>query len=78
MGLTVKKSSDSGGFDEGWHIVIISEAEYGDYNDSKYIDLHFEGFPDSLKCRVWEARSKEGEEFSISNMIRYSLSLIHI
>ena len=72
MGLTVKKSSDGGGFDEGWHIVIISEAEYGDYNDSKYIDLRFEGYPESLKCRVWEARNQEGEEFSVSNMIRYS------
>ena len=71
MGLTVKKSSDVG-FEEGWQIVIISDAVYGDYNGSKYIDLFFEGYPESLKCRVWEARNQEGEEFSISNMIRYS------
>ena len=48
MGLTVKKSSDVG-FEEGWQIVIISDAVYGDYNGSKYIDLFFEGYPESLK-----------------------------
>ena len=71
MGLTVKKSSDVG-FEEGWQIVIISDAVYGDYNGSKYIDLFFEGYPESLKCRVWEARNQDGEEFSVSNMVRYS------
>jgi len=71
MGLTVKKSSE-GGFDEGWQTVVINNAVYGDYNGSKYIDLFFDGYPESLKCRVWEARNQEGEEFSISNMIRYS------
>mgnify|MGYP003155334871 CR=1 FL=1 len=71
MGIVVKKSSETG-FSEGWHEVTIENAVVGDYNDSRYIDLHFEGYPESLKCRVWEARNQEGEEFSISNMVRYS------
>ena len=71
MGIVVKKSSETG-FSEGWHEVTIENAVVGDYNDSRYIDLHFEGYPESLKCRVWEARNQEGEEFSIANMVRYS------
>ena len=71
MGIVVKKSSETG-FSEGWHEVKIENAVVGDYNDSRYIDLHFEGYPESLKCRVWEARNQDGEEFSVSNMVRYS------
>ena len=71
MWIVVKKSSETG-FSEGWHEVTIENAVVGDYNDSRYIDLHFDGYPESLKCRVWEARNQEGEEFSISNMVRYS------
>ena len=71
MGIVVKKSSETG-FSEGWHEVKIENAVVGDYNDSRYIDLHFEAYPESLKCRVWEARNQDGEEFSISNMVRYT------
>ena len=71
MSIIVKKSSETG-FSEGWHEVTIENAVMGDYNDSRYIDLFFEGYPESLKCRVWEARNQNGEEFSIANMVRYS------
>ena len=72
MAITVTKSSGGGGYEEGWKTVTISSAVKGDYNSSKYIDLFFEGYPETLKCRVWEARSGEGEEFQISNMVRYT------
>ena len=71
MAITVTKST-GGGYDEGWKTVTISNATKGDYSGSKYIDLFFEGYPETLKCRVWEARSGEGEEFQITNMVRYS------
>ena len=71
MSIVVKKSSETG-FSEGWHEVTIENAVVGDYNDSRYIDLFFDGYPESLKCRVWEARNQDGEEFSVSNMVRYS------
>ena len=35
-------------------------------------NVFFESYPETLKCRVWEARSGEGEEFQIANMVRYS------
>ena len=70
MGIVVTKK-EGGGYDEGWKTVTISDAEKGDFNGTKYIDLHFEGYPETVKCRVWEARNKDGEEFSVSNMVRY-------
>ena len=70
MGIVVTKK-ESGGYDEGWKTVVVSNAVKGDFNGSKYIDLHFEGYPETVKCRVWEARNKDGEEFSVSNMVRY-------
>ena len=71
MGIVVTKKEGGGGYDEGWKTVTISSAEKGDFNGSKFIDLRFEGYPETVKCRVWEARNKDGEEFSVSNMVRY-------
>ena len=72
MGIVVTKKEGGGGYDEGWKTVTVSDAKKGDFNGSKYIDLFFEGYPESIKCRVWEARSQDGEEFSITNMVRYA------
>ena len=72
MSIIVTKKEGGGGYEEGWKTVTVSDAKRGDYNGSKFIDLWFEGYPESLKCRVWEARSGEGEEFSVANMVRYS------
>ena len=70
MAITVTESTGSS-FGEGWKNVTISEAKKGDYNGTGYVDLWFEDYPETLKCRVWEARNKDdGQEFSISNMIR--------
>tara|TARA_Y100000592_G_scaffold82781_1_gene131824 strand:+ start:2577 stop:3098 length:522 start_codon:yes stop_codon:yes gene_type:complete len=71
MPITIKESSNKS-YAEGWHNVTVREAKVGDYNGSRYIDLWFADYPDNLKCRIWEARNKDGEEFSVSNMIRYS------
>jgi len=70
MGIVVTKK-EGGGYDEGWKTVTVSDATKGDFNGSKFIDLFFEGYPETMKCRVWEARNKDGEEFSVSNMVRY-------
>ena len=71
MAITLKESS-GGSYPEGWQSVTVSKAEKGDYNGSLYYDLWFESYPDNLKCRVWEAKNQDGEEFSIANMFRYS------
>ena len=57
----------------GWNTVTISNAENGDYNGTRYIDLRFEGMPDTVKCRVWSAKNKEtGEDFGIGNLFYYA------
>tara|TARA_Y100001938_G_C7961058_1_gene364338 strand:- start:176 stop:670 length:495 start_codon:yes stop_codon:yes gene_type:complete len=71
MAITLKESS-GGSYPEGWQSVTISKAEKGDYNGTLYYDLWFESYPDNLKCRVWETKNKDGEEFSIANLFRYS------
>ena len=72
MAITLKESNGGGGYPEGWQSVKVSKAEKGDYNGSLYYDLWFDSYPENLKCRVWEAKNKDGEEFSISNLFRYS------
>ncbi len=70
--IVVTQNTSSGGYAEGWHDVEISKASRGDFNGSGYVDLWFKDYPETLKCRVWEARNKDGEEFSVTNLIRYS------
>ena len=50
--LTLPKKG-TGQWTEGWHTVNISKAEYGMWNESKYIDLWFEGYPDNFNMRVY-------------------------
>ena len=71
MAITLKESS-GGSYPEGWQSVTVSKAEKGDYNGTLYYDLWFNSYPDNIKCRVWETKNKDGEEFSISNLFRYS------
>ena len=71
MAITLKESS-GGSYPEGWQSVTVSKAEKGDYNGTLYYDLWFNSYPDNLKCRVLETKNKDGEEFSISNLFRYS------
>ena len=42
--LTINKTTSYPSLDPGWHTVTISEAEYGDWNGTKYIDIYFEGY----------------------------------
>lgn len=57
----------------GWHKVNISTAEDGEHNGTRYIDLHFEGMPETLKCRIWSAVNKEtSEDFGIGNLFHFA------
>ena len=72
MSPIVVTQKSGGNYTDCWHTVEVSQAKRGDYNGSGYIDIWFKDYPETLKCRVWEARNKDGEEFSVTNMIRYS------
>ena len=69
--LTVKTGGGSS-FSTGWHTKLINKAEYGDYNGTKYLDVWFDDFPESLNMRVYEKKNAEGEEFAIGNLFRYA------
>ena len=73
--LSVK---DGQSFPTGWQEVVISNATDGTFDKSngektRYIDLFFTGYPDSLKCRVWSAVNAEtGEDFGIGNLFHHA------
>ena len=69
--LTVKTGGGSS-FSTGWHTKLISKAEYGDYNGTKYLDVWFDDFPESLNMRVYEKKNADGEEFARGNLFRYA------
>ena len=73
--LTVKKTS--GGFTDkfppGWHTLSISGATYGNFQDSKFIDLTFNEYPENnIKCRIWAKEGQDGEEFAIGRLFRFA------
>ena len=62
----------TGLWNEGWHTVTITKAEYGEWNDTKYIDVYFDGYPDNFNMRIYAKIGKDGEEFAIGNLFRFS------
>ena len=69
--LTIK-TGGGGNFHQGWNTATIQKAEYGDYNGSKFIDVWFDGYPESLNMRIYEAHGKDGEEFAIGQLFRFA------
>ena len=43
----------SGNWSEGWHTLTISKAEYGEWTGTKFIDVWFDGYPESLNMRIY-------------------------
>ena len=71
--LTVKQGKKfEDKFPPGWHELTISRAKYGDFQDSKYIDVWFKGYPENLNMRVYEKIGKDGEEFAIGQLFRFA------
>ena len=69
--LTIRKGGE-GSFHQGWNTAVIQKAEYGTYNGTRFIDVWFDGFPESLNMRIYEARNKEGEEFAVGQLFRFA------
>ena len=73
---TMSMSTGNGQYNEGWHTVTISKAEYGtwkspDGNSKRYIDVWFTDYPDNFNMRVYEVYTKESkEEFKIANLFK--------
>ena len=70
---TMAMNTTTGHFDDGWHELTIATAKAGSYNDKGYLDITFEGYPDNLNARVYEAiNGTTGEEFKIANLFKYA------
>ena len=65
--------TEGGNYPVGWHEVTIAKATDGDFDGTRYIDLHFKDLPENLKCRVWSAVNTETkEDFGIGNLFLYA------
>ena len=69
--LTLPKRG-TGQWTEGWHTLEISHAAYGNWNDTKYIDVLFKDYPENFNMRIYEKVGKDGEEFAIGNLFRFA------
>ena len=66
-------TNEVGNYPAGWHEVTIAKATDGDFDGTRYIDLHFKDLPENLKCRVWSAvNATTGEDFGIGNLFHFA------
>ena len=68
--LTIKQGGSS--WATGWHTLTVSTAKYGTYNDSKFLELGFEDYPENFTLRIYAKKGKDGEEFAIGNVFRFA------
>ena len=71
--MAIKTMSSSGGGDwsHGWKQVTLKDAKYGTYNNEvRYVDAWFEEYPETINLRLYEAKSKDGEEFAIARLFK--------
>ena len=71
--MAIKTMSNSGGSDwsHGWKEVTLKNTKYGMYNNEvRYVDAWFEEYPETINLRLYEAKSKDGEEFAIARLFK--------
>ena len=76
---TMPMSTGTGLYNEGWHEVTIRQATEGVWkgpkSESRYIDLLFEDYSDTMNLRIYEVRNREtNEEFKLVNLFRYAMA----
>lgn len=62
----------SGNWSEGWHTLTISTAKYGEWKESKYIDVWFKDYPENFNMRMYAKEGKDGQEFAIGSLFRFA------
>jgi len=68
--LTVKQGGSN--WATGWHTLTVSKAKYGNYNESKFLEVGFKDYPDNFTLRIYAKVGKDGEEFAIGNVFRFA------
>ena len=69
--LTVKKGGGND-FSKGWKTVTISKAKYGEFSGTQFLDIWFEGYPDTFNARIYATKGSNGEEFAIGQVFRFA------
>ena len=78
--LKVKTGGGGSKFSSGWHTLEVAKAEYGDWNGTKYLDVWFKDYPDSINLRCYAKSGKDGEARTtntIGNFLSGTTSLDH-
>ena len=70
--LTIKSGGTGTDYMTGWHELLVSKAEYGEWNGSKCIDVYFDGYPENFNMRVYAKTGTDGEEFAIGQVYRFA------
>lgn len=69
--MTVNKGGGGANYGEGWKTLTISRGAYGVFNDAKYLDVWFEGYPENFNARIY-AKTSNGEEWAIGQVFRFA------
>jgi len=75
MAIKTMSASTGGGdkYSEGWHDATITKAEYGEWNDKKFLEMWFDGYGEYQTMRVYEVFSKEdNQEFAIARIFKHA------
>ena len=70
--MTIKPGGGNNNYSAGWHELTISKANYGEWNDGKYIDVYFNDYPDNFNMRIYAKIGTDGEEFAIGQVYRFA------
>ena len=70
--LTIKSGGNNNSYNEGWHELTVSSAEYKEWNGTKCLDVNFEDYPEFFNMRIYEKIGTDGEEFAIGQVYRFA------
>ena len=59
-------------YEPGWKTLTISRGAYGVFQESKYLDVWFEDYPENMHARIYAKKSHSGEEFAIGQVFRFA------
>ena len=68
--MTVNKGGGTD-YGEGWKTLTISRAAYGVFNEAKYLDVWFDGYPENFNARIY-AKESNGEEWAMGQVFRFA------
>ena len=75
MAIRTMSASTGGGskYSEGWHDATITKAEYGEWNNKKFLEVWFDGYGEYQTMKVWETiSSKDNQEFAMARVFKYA------